>query len=213
MNQFLAPVFSFLALSTALSCVASAAVTCQDIAKAGDKAEVVRKSTILTEANWKSFDVIAQMDRRQCKDSISQELIRVKGELFWRFASDDDGCDGGNSFGSIYSYDLKTVVAHIYDSEVTCSKTWTGLDSAASHVCDMKAQAMAQEKMKEFGLEISDIGSTLEFHEGYLYSYVHVLGTIASKDNREVSVSVATDLTTCNIGEISIEDLVIKSDM
>ncbi len=75
--------------------------------------KVIREGKVLTRDNWKTIDVVLSFNHDECLEHITQELIEVKGERFWRFLSNDDSCDGGNTYGSIYSEDLKTPVVHV----------------------------------------------------------------------------------------------------
>ena len=86
----------------------------------GKPYKVLRKGNVLTEENWDKIDVISDFDYDDCKDAVAQDLTKVNGKFYWVFYTNEDRCDGGNSFGSIYTYNLKTPVAHIYDSFVYC---------------------------------------------------------------------------------------------
>jgi hypothetical protein len=123
MKQILA-IFLLLGLTSA-----HAKVTCSDfyLTQQYNSSEIVKvleTPSIITEQNWHTYDVILGLDYNNCKNAIAQELIKFKGEFFWMFRSFEDNCDGGNTAGVIYSLDLKTPLAHIYDSSFECEEDW-----------------------------------------------------------------------------------------
>ncbi len=106
---------------------------CKDFQNASLVIEAAEEINVLTEKNWNDFDVITHMDQSRCLNSIVQEMIRVRGKTYWRLWSNwDDGCDGGNTYGVIYSSDLQTPIAHIYDGDVYCPPFWRQ-EMRASH--------------------------------------------------------------------------------
>ncbi|MBD67094.1 MAG: hypothetical protein CME62_17970 [Halobacteriovoraceae bacterium] len=102
-----------------------AAVTCEEfVSEESQVSEVQTGQGPLTRENWKTIDVVAKFDVNECFDAISQTLLKVNDKLVWSFRSTEDNCDGGNTYGSVYSYDLKTPIAHIYDGDIYCEKDW-----------------------------------------------------------------------------------------
>lgn len=184
-----------------------AETTCQDFKNEEAVIEVIQEKKILNKENWKDIDVISNFDKEQCKDSILQELIKVNGEYFWRFQTNEDSCDGGNTYGSIYTSDLKKPIVHIYDSEVVCENDWLAEEKAENHKCDESAEVYAQKKMKDFGLEFEKLSSELKLREPYIYSFIRVSGVITNKGGKQATVRVLADVKTCHFESASIESL------
>lgn len=102
---------------------AAARVRCEDLLNVAEF-PVIKTGNIVNAANWNSWDVLVSYEARECLPSLRQELVEFKGQHLWRFRTTEDICDGGNVAGSIYSEDLKTPIAHIYDSEIYCPPDW-----------------------------------------------------------------------------------------
>jgi len=167
----------------------------------------LRSGSVLTKENWKSVDVLADMDYSRCADAVTQTVIQVENKQYWMFKTHKDACDGGNSYGAIYSYDLKTPIAHIYDSEIVCQEDWRKESLAANHKCDVAAEEFAKEKMKAFGFEFDDLSSNLQLRHPYAYSFIKVSGKITNKDNRKAVVNVVTQIKNCKFASATIEGL------
>lgn len=196
-------IFSLLIVS-----VSYGAVTCQDLQNEDLESKLVGEGNVLTKENWKNIDVIVGFNRQECLDIVAQQLIEVNGERFWQFNTTDDSCDGGNTYGSIYSEDLKIPIAHIYDGDIVCQEDgWREEDRASNHKCDLAAESLAQQKMKEFGFEFENLSSAIELRDPYIYSYVYVSGTITNKENKSAIVKVLTDIETCKFASVSIDNL------
>lgn len=198
-------ILSTLGLLT-ISSIAQAAVTCEDLQRESDL-QVLGEGDVLTKENWKTIDVVLDFSYHDCREQISQELIQVGDERLWRFRSTDDSCDGGNTYGSIYSYDLKTPIAHIYDSDIYCEKDWRDESRAINHRCDLAAEELAAKKMREFGLEFEPRHSSVKVRRPYIYSFIYVEGVVTNRDGREARINVLTDIDRCRFGSVRIEDL------
>jgi len=123
-------------------------VTCAELRDAKHHVKIIKEAKILTKENWKNFDVIADMNYEQCKDYMTQQLIEVNGKKFWELKSNEDYCDGGNTYGVVYTEDLKTPVAHIYDYDMYCQEEgWHKSALAESNKCDAKAEAFLGTKV------------------------------------------------------------------
>lgn len=103
---------------------ASAAVRCEDLRDEHLETQTLPAKKPVNKSNWYDFDVLVQFDRARCLKSLKQALFEVNGEKLWEFATTEDECDGGNVYGAIYSYDLKTPIAHLYDGAITCEADW-----------------------------------------------------------------------------------------
>lgn len=164
---------------------------------------------VLTKEVWKSIDVIASFPYKECHGAISQSLIEVEGQKYWVFRSREDHCDGGNTYGSIYSEDLKTPIAHIYDSDVYCEEDWREDERAIHHRCDIKAEELAVLKMKEFGFEFEVVSSSITLRSSYAYSYIFVEGKIKNKGDKSSTIKVLANLKSCEFATVSISDLTL----
>ncbi len=161
----------------------------------------------LTKEIWKQIDVVASFPYEQCKSAIRQSKIEVDGVNYIVFRSVEDECDGGNTYGSIYTADLKTPIAHIYDSDVYCEADWRDDERAIHHQCDLQAEALAETKMKEFGLDFQAISSSIELRTPYSYSHIFVEGVVKSHENKSATVKVLASLKSCQFARVSISEL------
>lgn len=161
----------------------------------------------LTKEEWKSLDVISAFPYNECRDAISRSLISVEGKNYWVFRSNEDHCDGGNTYGAIYSEDLKTPIAHIYDSDIYCEEDWSEDQRAVHHRCDIEAEKLAEQKMKEFGFDFEAQSSSVELRNPYIYSYIFVEGKIKNKDGKSAIIKVLTNLKSCDFASASITNL------
>ena len=188
---------------------AFAGLTCEQIRDGELESKRIKSVNILNNDNWKNFDVVAAMSKEQClENGFSQTLIEIGGEKFYRIVSNEDFCDGGNSYGSIYREDLKTPVAHIYDGDFTCeSDGWSKEYRAENHKCDELAEQEAAKKMKEFGFDFKVTDSHLEMRKHYIYSFIHVNGKIENKGNKEAQVRVLVRLDSCTLSSSKITSL------
>lgn len=57
-----------------------------------------------------------------CKDALRVEEIRVKasGKIYMALLTYEDSCDGGNSYGALFSEDMSTMLGDIGDSFISC---------------------------------------------------------------------------------------------
>lgn len=107
--------------ASALILVSWSAGTAECITGSG---KTLREGNVLTKENWETIDVVFAFDRERCQGALSQELFEVEGKLYWKFRTIKDYCDGGNTYGAVYSYDLKTPHTHIYDGDYYCQEDW-----------------------------------------------------------------------------------------
>tara|TARA_R110002049_G_scaffold63125_7_gene168132 strand:- start:566 stop:1144 length:579 start_codon:yes stop_codon:yes gene_type:complete len=161
----------------------------------------------LTKEIWKTIDVVASFPYERCKDAIRQSTIEVDGANYIVFRSVEDECDGGNTYGSIYTEDLKTPIAHIYDSDIYCEEDWREDERAVHHKCDLQAEALAESKLKEFGLDFKAVSSSIELRTPYSYSHIFVEGIVTSHGNKSATVKVLTALKSCQFASVSISSL------
>jgi hypothetical protein len=78
------------------------------------KTRLRAESALKTDVLFKLLNVGCTMKH------ITQTWVGVGGSKFLVATSNDDKCDGGNSYGVILAEDLSTVVAHVYDGDITC---------------------------------------------------------------------------------------------
>ena len=181
---------------------------CKTIQKSEGEYQVLRKGNVLNKSNWYNFDVLVGFDVTECLGTVSQTLIKVDGQYLWDFHTTDDSCDGGNTYGVIYSYDLKTPIAHVYDGDLYCkSEGWSKDSLAENYKCTGEAMKLAERKMKSFGLEFEAESSSVELRDPYIYSYVFVQGKIRNRDGKSTRVKVLTNIKSCQFGGVSIDYL------
>lgn len=196
-------------LSILFSLTIEASVTCEDIknyVEANSKSASSLKA-VLTKEQWKGLDVLVEYDYEACHDAFSQDYITVKGESLTVFKSFEDRCDGGNTYGAIFTDDLKTAIAHIYDGDIYCEEDWNEEYKASNHTCDLKAEEYAVEKMRQNGFDFADTSSSLKVRSGYVYSYIYVSGVVKNLENKRTTVLVTTALKSCQFGGASISNL------
>ena len=189
------------------SLFANANTQCQEILKFEDEIVRVSDDNRISKENWKQWNVIVDFPRDRCHDSLSQEIISVNGKKYWRYQTAWDRCDGGNSYGAIYSIDGKTPIAHIYDSDVYCSESWRPKDIATNHRCDLEAEKLAAKKVNEFGLDFTPTTSSLNYRDGYMYSTISVVGTLKNEKEAEVKVDWEHGAEGCNLVNVKITNL------
>ena len=51
-------------------------------------------AAVVTRDNWKSIDVLANMDSQRCFDAIREVELEVDGQTLYQFTSHEDDCDG-----------------------------------------------------------------------------------------------------------------------
>jgi len=163
-------------------------------------------TSVLTRENWNSIDVITAFGYEQCKDAVREELIEFEGKKYWSFRTVEDSCDGGNTYGVIYSYDLKTPIAHIYDGDMYCKSDFSEDQRAVNYKCNQKAEAEAVKKMKAIGFDLTETETYLQIRKPYIYSYVFVSGRIESLD-KSATVKVLVNIDSCKLGGSSISRL------
>lgn len=112
-----------LLLLITFSSVSYASVRCEnDFSDTYSELNVLRTSenqNFLSE-NWNNIPHINELSQERCEDTMSMELIKVRGSLFWVFRTTEDDCDGGNIYGVIYNYKLARLVAKISDGDIMC---------------------------------------------------------------------------------------------
>lgn len=185
--------------------VADTQALCKKIKDGNSIPRLVESKEILNRKLWKQIDVLASFPYGDCKGYVDQDLFEIDGVKYWRFATREDACDGGNTYGAIYSEDLKTPIAHIYDSDIQCE--WEKKNNelvAEYHRCDLKAEDFSVKKLKELGIHFEPQSSSVELRGFYTYSYIHVNGVVKSHQDKEMSVKVLMNIDRCDIASASI---------
>jgi hypothetical protein len=62
---------------------------------------------------------IRKFDYNTCKDSISLATVNLGGDIFALYYTNEDKCDGGNSYGSVLN-SKGDIIAAIADGAVYC---------------------------------------------------------------------------------------------
>lgn len=89
-----------------------------------DEFKVLGPGFALQSMDWQKVDVLLVFDNPRCKATVKEEIIEVEGKPYRLLRTADDSCDGGNTYGAIYTNDMETPVAHIYDYTVYCEENW-----------------------------------------------------------------------------------------
>jgi hypothetical protein len=201
--------FLITVLYLSLSPLAIAQISCSDLKNEIYPQKVLSNENFLTKKNWKNFDVIANFRFSECSDGVMQEIIEVNGEKIWSFKTNDDACDGGNTYGAIYASDLITPIAHIYDGDIICESDWKDEYKSKFHTCDEAAEILVQNNLTLLGLKVSNLSSTLELRPAHIYSKIEVSGYLNGDYNKDVSVDVYVRADSCLFGSASITHLPI----
>ncbi|MFK8136797.1 MAG: hypothetical protein AB8E15_00415 [Bdellovibrionales bacterium] len=87
--------------------------------------EVVEKAVAdinsLSEAEWAQLPIIKDFDQKYCLGAFStQELKSYGGKVLVQIVSEQDDCDGGNSYGIVIDKVNLKVIAAIQDSDYYC---------------------------------------------------------------------------------------------
>lgn len=176
--------------------------------QSNSKLKVLKNVDILNQDNWYNIDVVLGLQYKRCKNSIKQELISFKGQKLYRFRSVEDSCDGGNTYGSIYSLDLKTPIAHIYDYDTYCQSSWRPEYMAKNNRCNAKAIRWSEKKMAQFGKSFKASHARVELRDPYQYDYIDVEGHL-NEDGRYVVIRVLADTQSCKFASTRIISLEI----
>ncbi|MBT7610049.1 MAG: hypothetical protein HN576_09850 [Bacteriovoracaceae bacterium] len=58
----------------------------------------------------------------KCKNALYVKVVRSKktGRVFNAVMTNEDHCDGGNSYGALFNSDMKTFLGDIRDSYISC---------------------------------------------------------------------------------------------
>ncbi len=74
--------------------------------------------------DFKEFDIISDMlEGNRCEKSMIKTIFTIKtlpGQVFETVISNEDNCDGGNSYGIIKSLNSDKVIATVEDSFINC---------------------------------------------------------------------------------------------
>lgn len=169
--------------------------------------KVIKKVEVLTKETWYQTDVVLNFPFESCYDSVAQELIEFNGVQYYRFRSTDDSCDGGNTYGSIYTLDLKTPIAHIYDYDMYCEKDWSADERYSNNKCNVLAMKMAEKKMASFGLNFKATHARVELRDPYIYDFINIDGKLLDGSEKEVQLQALVQLKSCEINSVRITAL------
>lgn len=170
---------------------------------------VLGEVNVLTKEAWYKTDVVLNFSYEECFEAVTQELIEFNGVKYYRFRTTEDHCDGGNTYGSIYSYDLKTPIAHIYDTDTYCKSDWNAEEMYSNNKCNTLAMAEAEKKMKEFGLSFQATHARVELRDPYIYDFIHIEGNLTEGDKKPVQLRALVETKSCKISTISISSLTL----
>jgi len=130
---------------------------------------------------------------------VKKELLKIDDKFYWRVKTKDDSCDGGNTYGSVFSYNFKEVVAHIYDSEYIC-EDFNKSALAKFHQCEIPAEKHAEDVMKKNGALFKSTHSLTVFKYPSESDFVKVYGEVVSSNGTQkvavIQVNVKMDQDT-----------------
>lgn len=182
------------------------AFNCLEIAKGNahySNLKVVKEERILNKEAWYSLDVVSHFNYRDCIHYMAQKVVKIGWRGYRLFYSTSDSCDGGNTYGAVYTMDLKTPLIHIYDGDMYCKNEWRRSQTALLPRCDSAARDYATKMVKEESGEESGI----EFvpHKVYIYgvedeaAHLNVEGEVISDGiSKARVVELEADISTIN---------------
>jgi hypothetical protein len=171
--------------------------------------KVIEEVEVLTKETWYQTDVVLNFSYEDCYSAVKQELIEFNGIKYYRFRSIDDSCDGGNTYGAIYSLDLKTPIAHIYDYDLYCEDNWSAVERYSNNKCNTKAMELAEEKMKSFGLPFEATHARVELRDPYIFDFINIEGRLVNGEERSVELQALVRVESCEIRNVRITNLLL----
>ena len=183
---------------------------CQQMVEGEDNEnsfKVIKEVEVLTKDTWYQTDVVLSFSFDECYESMKQELIEFNGVQYYRFRSIDDSCDGGNTYGSIYTLDLKTPIAHIYDYDLYCEDNWTAEERYSNNKCNAIAMKLAEKKMAEFGLPFKADHARIELRDPYIYDFINIEGKLLNGENKSIQLQALVRSETCEFNSVRITNL------
>lgn len=183
---------------------------CQQLASDRDSDEglkVLGSVDVLSRDTWYKTDVILSFSYDECLSAVKQELVEYKGVEYYRFRTVEDHCDGGNTYGAIYTKDLSTPIAHIYDSDLYCEGDWNEEETYTNNKCNKEAMVLAEKKMKDLGLPFKASHARVEVRSPYIYDFIHIEGNLTGADKKGVTVKALVQTESCKFSNFSISYL------
>ena len=117
-------VFFTMVISTAYACPE---MNDQSIGSGNPEALYVELDTTPIALTEYEFNQIPNFTRGQfqyeeCKDSLRSKTMRSKvtGRIFTAVYTNEDECDGGNSYGALFNEDITKLLGDIGDSYISC---------------------------------------------------------------------------------------------
>jgi len=128
MKYLLLYIIVFILSTTAYACPEFDEVDLADGDSALTYEEISSSNLVLTEDEFYSMPEWNKTKKyhsyKNCKDAMLVETLKHKttGRIFKAIRSYKDACDGGNSFGALYTENMLLRVANISDSFISCYK-------------------------------------------------------------------------------------------
>lgn len=85
------------------------------------------KNAEYTKAQWAKLPVLFDFEYKSCipTKSVKRSIIELDTGIKLEIVkTNDDVCDGGNTYGFVRNISTKEVVAHIYDYDFYCQEDW-----------------------------------------------------------------------------------------
>ena len=183
------------------------AITCEELLKNEDTVRDATSGEFTDYANWFNYDVLVSFDRAACEDvhGVGQTYFDINGETLVKTYTNEDSCDGGNTYGLIQD-EAGKVIAHIYDGDLYCEKDWGAENLTANYKCNAQAEKIAEQKMADFGLSFKAMNSNIELRAPYYFDFINVEGEV---NGANASVQVLVDIDTCTFSGASIRYLAL----
>ncbi|MCK5882726.1 MAG: hypothetical protein KAG61_03485 [Bacteriovoracaceae bacterium] len=89
----------------------------------GEGVDVLYETTAqMTEKEFNSTPVFNDgFEYQSCKDSVREfAFMDMEGNEFKIMYTNEENCDGGNSYGVIVDMNSSKIIAHINDSDISC---------------------------------------------------------------------------------------------
>lgn len=85
------------------------------------------KNADYTKAEWSRLPVLFDFDYKSCipTQSVKRSVVQLESGIKLEIVkTNDDICDGGNTYGFVRNLESSEVVAHIYDYDFYCKEDW-----------------------------------------------------------------------------------------
>lgn len=88
-----------------------------------EKYEVLERASIMLEEDeFNKIPNLSEFDYEECRDHLTGRMLQstITGKKYLAITTNDDSCDGGNSYGALLDEKFENVVADINDGGIYC---------------------------------------------------------------------------------------------